>query len=111
MEHYYTNDEIRTKDDDGRQMFIFKDFNNKTLRHLIETNLSIIKPKQSPDAIIDDGVYNHSSENVALSKDSFASYIVEEVGNFSNFDFSEFSQLFRIIQRILLHHHDNIQKT
>jgi RNA-directed DNA polymerase len=107
IEHYYTNDEIMTKGDDGRRLFLGREFDNKSNRHINDLNLSTTQPSGNPDAIIDNGVYD-GKDSVAMSKDKFASHILEEYNQFSDFNFFEFAEIFKIIQRILLHHHDHM---
>jgi RNA-directed DNA polymerase len=107
IEHYYTDDEIKTKDSFGRRLFLFKEFDLKSHRHQSENNLSCTKHKGHPDAILDTDVYDEKSNNVALTKDKFASYILEGDENFKCFNFSEFSEVFKIIYEILIFDHRN----
>jgi len=46
-------------------------------------------------------VFNRDDVNVALTKNDFADYVLNQEDNFNDFDFSEFERIFNIILRIV----------
>jgi len=109
IEHYYTDDEIKTKDENGRRLFISGEFDSKTSRHNVEKDISSNnnKLKSGQAYIMEDSVYDSSGHNIALSKERFASSILSKSNNFSGFNFLEFSRIFRIIEEIIIFHYKN----
>ena len=58
-------------------------------------------PKSKILGIVDDKVYDANDNNVALPKNEFAQYILDEIGQFGKFDYSEFKSIFDVVQDIL----------
>ena len=54
-------------------------------------------------------MFDSNDKNVALSKDDFANYILQESDNFNDFDFKPFLDIFEVIDRISKHHEENIK--
>lgn len=106
IEHYYTDNELKTKDKNGRRLFISDEFDKRSFRHSLETNISTTSNnvKRGPYYIIDDAVFDATNENIALSKDTFASYILSNTDEFSGFNFDEFSKIFDVIEKIIIFH-------
>ncbi len=50
---------------------------------------------------IDRLVFNEKEENLALSKNDFADYVLNRISNFDDFDVSEFKKIFQVISLIL----------
>lgn len=113
IEHYYTDQEICTKDSNGRRLFLSHEFHSKSGRHETESlnanDKNKIKSKQLK--IIDNDVYDNDHNNVALSKNDFADNILESQEAFANFSFSPFDEVFQIISKILDTYSAGIKKT
>ena len=111
IEHLYTDDEIKTEfviDGIPRRLFIGNEFDKRGLdcnnnRHCTKLNscgpdkIEIIggSDKEKVTGINEDGEVNY-----CLSKMKFAENILNEVQGFSNFNFTEFIPIFRIIKQI-----------
>lgn len=105
VEFYYTDNEIRRKDHNGRRLFIGTEFSQRTLRHQNEPLNCTDRNKVGQFKIIDSQVYDVSGqrddeENVALSKAAFAENILNRVPPFHDFDFSPFEPLFTLLGSI-----------
>jgi RNA-directed DNA polymerase len=102
IELYYTDDEIKTLDSDGRRLFLSSEFSPKSARHISE-NLNCTDYSKIHDTftkIIDCNVYDDKERNVALSKMTFASNILNKKKHFDNFKFDEFIKIFDVINEI-----------
>ena len=109
IEHYYTDEEIRTKDSNGRRLFLSNEFNLRSGRHNEEelvTDKNKIRSNQAK--IIDSDVYDNDHNNVALTKSDFANYIHQSQEAFANFSFTAFDDAFQIISKILNHYSADI---
>ena len=103
IEFYYPDGDIQRKDAKGRRLFIGTEFSSRTSRHLSEPLLCADRNKTGKFTIIDSQVYSSNSsseENVALSKNAFAQYVLSEESNFHNLDISAFVGLFTLIEEI-----------
>jgi len=103
IELYYKDDEITRIDNNGRRLFLSTEFDSRTLK--LNTNPTIATTDRNKAAnknisIIDTGVFD-TSGSCALSKADFAGYVANDTGNFNNFDFKEFRNIFDIIEAIL----------
>lgn len=110
IELYYKDSEIQKHDSKNRRLFLSDEFSPKTGRHnkdydLIATDKS--KLKKDELKIIDDNVLDIQEKNVALSKNRFADYILTGEEGFSDFDFEEFYEVFKIIEKIVKFHIEN----
>ncbi|MEA5509864.1 AAA family ATPase [Crocosphaera sp. UHCC 0190] len=104
IEHYYQDLEIKRKDKDNRRLFLSNEFHKESGKHLDDINLNtteINKFKSEQIKIIDDKVFDSENNNVALSKDDFATYIYNNEEGFNDFEFSAFREVFEIIEKIL----------
>jgi RNA-directed DNA polymerase len=107
IEFYYSDEEIKQIDPDGRRLFISTEFNQRTWRHSEDKKLSTTNHNyvKSPfPKIIDKDVHDDSDNNVALSKNNFANNIFQSQPGFDKFDFSAFSAIFEVIEKILQIH-------
>ncbi len=111
IEHYYKDEEIKRRDPSGRRLFLSNEFDPASARHKVDADISCthVNKLQARNKlfIFDDGVFNSTRENLALSKNSFANNVLNGVEGFSDFDFSEFTKIFDVISRILEKHQDN----
>ena len=117
IEHYYSDDEIKTVQKIGEndyRLFIGNEFDEKGFFLSDERRINLLYPKKNcgKDKInILDGNCeniverrNGKSMNVALSKYRFAWNILKNEPGFNNFDFSNFIKIFEIIRDIIEHH-------
>lgn len=103
IELYYKDDEITRPNEFGRRLFLSTEFHERSGRHKISPDLNYGIPNRISEAktfIIDDKVFNPESQNVALSKNDFATNVLNQVANFNDFDFSEFEKVFEVISAI-----------
>jgi RNA-directed DNA polymerase len=108
IELYYKDYEIQREDSEGRRLFLSSEFSSISGRHQtldLTTDRNKIKGEQLK--IIDSDVFNREDKNVALSKNSFADYILQSKEGFSNFYFEEFYEVFKTIDNILKFHIEN----
>lgn len=108
IELYYKDEEIKRKDNHGRRIFLSNEFSRISGRHLeSDFNTDKNKTKGEQLKIIDTDVFDKNDDNVALSKNSFADYIFQGSENFNDFDFEEFQEIFKVIDKILKYHEEN----
>lgn len=102
-ELYFKDEEIKTKDSYGRRLFLSKEFDKISGKHISEDcrYSKVDKLNNENIFIIDSDVSDSHNPNIALSKNNFAKNILSESENFSKFDFSEFKKIFEIIERII----------
>ena len=109
IEFYYSDEEIMRSNLQGRRLFLNSEFSQKSFRHkkegLSAGNVSYVKNKSLK--IIDAEVYDDNEKNVALSKNDFANCIFNLEQGFDNLDFSKFSAIFDVIEKILQLHSSN----
>jgi RNA-directed DNA polymerase len=103
IEYYYRDEEIKTKDTNGRRLFLSSEFSNDSGKHLeIKTiNCADRKKYSRPTVVIDNDVFDEYDNKIALSKSHFANYILEKVEPFHSMDFTSFSSIFIVIEQIL----------
>ena len=109
IEHYYTDNEIKRTDSKDRRLYLFNEFHQRSGRHKENGELSIRKTDSDQLKIIESDVFNSKNENVALPKADFATNVLENMENFNNFDFIEFSKIFEQIVKILTFHNSKVQ--
>lgn len=115
IEFYYTDDELRTPNAEGRRLFLSTEFNPTSGRHRADSRLSIgNKGKLPPEGkgararIVDSEVYDEQSRNVALSKADFAKNVVAGEGAFGTFRFEAFRAIIAIVDSIIDQARENI---
>jgi len=103
IEFYYSDNEIKTLNSDGKRLFFSNEFNKRTGNHSVEqlhcTELN--KIKHDKIGIIDSGVYEQDNKIAVISKNEFAESIMNGKDNFNNFDHSEFKKIFDIFDEII----------
>ena len=103
-EMYYSDEEIKTLDENGRRLFLSSEFHTASGKHLtiLELNSLEMNKIKNPNkvAIIDNGVFDTSHNNVALTKNKFAQYVLAGQVGFSNFDPTPFEELFLMLEKI-----------
>jgi RNA-directed DNA polymerase len=106
IEHYYSDEDIKTMNDKGRRLYLSNEFNKSTRMHLIDCELMYINKnflQATYPRIIEYGVLNESGKNIALSKNAFADNCLSREGNFSKISFENFSEIFDLIRKIINH--------
>lgn len=101
IEYHYRDEEIKRVDENGRRLFISNEFNPKSDRHKSESFNCIDQNKIKRFTIVDNKVFNDENENVAFSKNAFATNVHNGTPNFNNFDLSAFENLFALIEDIV----------
>ena len=112
IEHYYQDNELMREDSKGRRLFLSNEFNPISSRHLIDKRITAKennKVKSSLLKIIDADVYNQDDINIAMTKDDFADYILNEKEGFDDFNFSAFQEIFDIISKIKDHYLESLK--
>ena len=103
IEHYYNDNNLRTKDGKGRRILLSTEFDKKTGKHLVEDLIYVNKKDLvSPyPKIIDKLVFKGNGENVALSKNYFAELILKQEPNEISFEY--FSDFFDLLSIVITH--------
>jgi predicted ATP-binding protein involved in virulence len=105
IEHYYSDEEVKTQDRDSRRLFIGNEFCRNYGIHNDKDKICANRNKcgEGSIQIIDDGVckIDRQETNIALSKNKFAQYILEEDGPFQNVNFTNFIPIFSNIRAII----------
>jgi RNA-directed DNA polymerase len=108
IEMYYSDDEIKTADAEGRRLFLSSEF-RKSGRHkelpLTYQNAKRLEKEnlleEKRAKIISEDVYpDNEDRNVALSKNAFADLVTQGEDGFSNFRFEAFQGIFDVVFRI-----------
>lgn len=118
IEHYYSDDEIKTFQKIGEndyRLFIGNEFDEKGFFLSDERRINLLYPKKNCGKdkinILDGNCVNiverrnGKSMNVALSKYRFALNILKNEPGFNNFDFSNFIKIFEMMRDIIEHHY------
>jgi predicted ATPase len=107
IESYYQDNEIKTKDKNGRRLFLTSEFKEKSGKHRDDARINYSKIsylKNNTDLInskiIDSCVYDTDENNLALSKSDFAINILNGTDEFSNIDSTEFIAVLKVIKQI-----------
>ena len=108
IEHYYKKPALTKVDTNGRRLFLGWEFYDNGLskdRHFL-TRCSNISNKSKINGIIDEKVYDitidpKGEHSVALTKNDFATLILNQDSFADGFDFSEFTKIFEIIRKII----------
>lgn len=133
IEHYYTDEEIKTIDKNGRRLYLSEEFNFENPNITI---FSMKADKQNPKLIIDNnsgtkkyqGVYQGNNLKIknhvdlkeaidtekltkieALTKNDFAENILNDIFPFSNFSKENFKLFFDIVEKLFINNIDNIK--
>jgi DNA polymerase III delta prime subunit len=106
IEFYYSDDELRTLDRNGRRLYLSSEFDPASGRHRTEPQLSIgnkhrLSGKGVPVRIVDSDVYDEQSRNRALSKADFAANIAADVEPFDHFGVDSFQLILIAVELIV----------
>lgn len=115
IENYFSDDEIKTKDENGRRLYLANEFDIETGRHKVLSGIySPIGKNKQPNYILGENVFKIEEEvinkseiikcksktNIALSKNDFANNIYNDIGDFANISMENFSLVFDVIEEI-----------
>lgn len=117
IENYYTDDEIKTLDKCGRRLYLAKEFDKETCKHLTINDVYALNVNNNieDNHIIDDKVYKingtenilkkdvylyDNKTNIALTKNYFASYILNKVEPFDKISTTTFSLVLDVLTEI-----------
>lgn len=105
LEFYYEIADLKTLDKNGRRLFLGEEFNCKTGISSCKQYVAQEKNKVKPLSIIDNYVYQIEDEyydnSIALSKNTFAEYILNDEANFDSFDISKFEKIFDVLEKVV----------
>lgn len=121
IENYYTDDEIKTKDEDGKRLYLSSEFNfNKDKENIYEKIYSLKAREDMPNLVIDDEVYvNYKGLEISnkeelrklikerrlkkvytLSKNKFADNILKDLVPYNSISKDNFKLFFDVIEEI-----------
>lgn len=107
IEHYYKKDDLLKEDNNGRRLFLGKEFyeSQNSIDAKYQTRTSKLQHKIEVNGIIDEKVYQRDDleqkNSIALSKNDFAEHILNNDEFSHDFDFSNFQQIFDKITSII----------
>lgn len=107
IEFLYRDEDLKRLDENGRRIFVTSEFNeNGRLKSDpkigVKNNHDVknyVKPEN--EKIQADEVIDIAGKSLALSKEQFATNILEKTGNFSNVKFEAFKPVFERLREIL----------
>ena len=104
LEFYYKENDLKTLDENSRRLFIGNEFYT-TANSKCGTYRTEKKDKCDKLVIIDEKVYKSDDlehkNSLALTKNSFAENILNDVSDFNSFDIEEFKKIFDVIEKII----------
>lgn len=104
IEFYYSDEEIKRKDQSGRRLFLSTEFHPSSGKHREDKNLNCSDRNRygrKTLCIIDNDVFNEDNQNVALSKNDFAENVLHAKPNFNDFDVTYFKKVYDVILEIM----------
>ncbi|WP_160116242.1 ATP-binding protein [Legionella busanensis] len=106
IEYYYSDADLKTKDQHGRRLFDGREFLPKSGNSKCGCFQLQDKNNAGKQIIIDKGVYDSKdlswSKSLALSKSDFANNILKGEKNFNNVNFDNFRKILDVIKTISL---------
>ncbi|WP_198598630.1 reverse transcriptase domain-containing protein [Salinibacter altiplanensis] len=102
IELYYEDDDLLKRDGNSRRIFLGQEFHKTSGKHKEEAkiNCSLLNKTGDENRIIDDRVFNEENENISLSKNDFAEYILNEEPPFDDINFKPFARIFDLLSEI-----------
>ncbi len=104
IEHFYLDDDLSTYDHNFRRIFLSTEFDENGKFKAKKDEYSFHGKKEKLldrfPFIIDSKVMDKNEKSVALSKNDFAEYILNNTPNFANFNIDAFELLFENILKI-----------
>jgi hypothetical protein len=104
IEFYYSDSDLIIEDNSSRRLYISSEFNKESGKHKKQPSIHYgnryyLKDKEK---ILDSDVFNDLNVNIALSKDLFATYVMDETSPFDKVNFKYFTKIIEVIQKILV---------
>lgn len=117
IEHYYTDSDLLTEDQNGRRLYLAKEFDKETAKHLEINNLYSLKINKNtnPNTILDEKIFKifgsdnilkedifqyQNKKNIALSKIDFTLNIINKIKPFDKISIDNFSLIFDLLKEI-----------
>jgi len=102
IELYYTNEDLLKEDENGRRIFLGHEFHEESGKLTKEPKINTKKHNKAGqrNKVIDSYVFNEESKSIALSKDDFATQVLERTPPFDDVNFSHFEEVFDILSTI-----------
>ena len=108
IEHYYNEKDLKKPDPNSRRLFLGNEFNKNGISKdsRFVTKYNNYQNKIKYNGVIDDKVYRiddfELENNIALSKDDFASLVFNEADDYAkDFDFTNFNKIYDVINQII----------
>ena len=105
IEYYYSEDEIKTLDENDRRLFLGTEFYSGSANSICNNYQAKEKNKAGKQVIIDAAIYKSAdaawTTSVALPKNDFAVNILSDVTGFDEFNFDNFKFIFDVIKDIV----------
>lgn len=107
IEHFFTDAEIKTINENGQRLFIGNEFNKAGNHKTDNFNYRNIANLYDTIKIIQHETNKYVTDkngegDFSLSKMRFAQAVSDERQGFAKFDFSEFNKIFNVIKKIIL---------
>ena len=107
IEFLYKDEDLKRQDENGRRMYVTSEFNENG--RLVANNQIGVKNNHDvkkyvqpeKEKIQADEVIHINGDSLALSKEQFATNIVEKKGDFANVSFEAFKPVFDRLRNIL----------
>lgn len=104
LEFYYSDEEIRRVDENGKRLFINTEFNKKSGKLILDESIicqDYNRFSRSGLHIISEKVYDGKHRQIAMSKSDFAENVYNAKSGFHDFNFSEFQNIFNVINSLV----------
>ncbi len=108
IEFYFTDNELRSQNKDGRRLFLTSEFVEQSGKHKEDPKINVGNKgvlhncsSTKKAKVIDSEVFNEFSKNIALTKSDFADAISNEIKPFSSFNFAPFDSILEILSAII----------
>ena len=105
IEFYYKNNDIKTKNKEGKRIFLGNEFlpngNSKCGKFITQKRHSKVLDILDSDKKVFRKDDNEWKNNIALSKNTFANNVINDIERFDNFDIENFKLIFDVIVKIV----------
>lgn len=104
IEYYYSEDELKTFDENDRRLFLGTEFHAKSGNSKCGNYQLQDKKKANKQIVIDNAVFKSADvewdTSIALTKNAFAENILNDVAGFDEFNFDKFKLIFDVLKEI-----------